>query len=460
MFVALGLKNAWRNRGRTALGIISMAVAALIFMSGSTLSRGYPAGAYWTARQLVGGEILMLPEKITLSTDTLATGGYTWRFEKRSYDKPNLVMGFDPSQYRYGYMRGVPLDGEEDSIIPRIHEVVEELRADPFVTGVMARESLPFLVERHEQSPLGEDLSYYSYGFVEPRDIGGDMERYKIDQVPATGRYLAEDDLMKGVLCEEWPFLRMDGTSELLFPTMSESGYDYENVVLERLEIVGSLRFPNSNPFFPPFSNPVVFVTPETFAMLKEATGIPDSGTTWGISVSVKNMADLESYAALLRRQYPDFTVYGIPQLSAASTDRGSVGSGVPIDMRRVTEALSFMIAALLSATNLSILMLARKNEIGILRALGATGWDLTLMVLSECLCVAFLGSLIGSLLTQPAIIYQLLSNRIPSQTVIMTIATNLGKALGFSLGAAVLFGFLPVAKAVRVTPAQVLRGE
>lgn len=455
MFVALGLKNAWRNRGRTALGVISMAVAAVIFMSGSTLSRGYPAGAYWEARQLVGGEILMLPEKITLSTDTLATGEYTWKFEKRSYDKPNLLMGFDSSPYRYGFMRGVPSGGEEESVLPRIHEVAAELRAESFVAGAMVREALPFLRQTQDK----DALYYYEYGFVEPRDVVSDKERYKIEEALTSGwdRYLNEGEMMTGVECL-WQNLSAFG--DLLFPSMSEAGYDYENSVAIRLDIVGEVSFRGPNPALPAYANPVVFVTPETFSALKEATGVPDSMTTWGISVSVDNMADLESYIALLRRKYPDFTVYGIPQLAAAASNRESVASGVPMDMRRVTEALSFMVAALLSATNLSILMLARKNEIGILRALGATRWNITCMVLSESLWIAFLGSLIGSLLTQPAVLYQLMSNRLPSQTVISTVGVNLGKSLGFSLCAAVLFGFLPVAKALRVTPAQVMRGE
>lgn len=455
MFLALGLKNAWRNRGRTALGIISMAVAAIIFMSSSTLSKGYPSRALWEARQLAGGEILLLPEKVTLSTDTLSSGGYTWSFEKRSYDKPTAIMGFDATPYRYGMMRGVPVDGGEKQVLSRIDDVVAELRAEDFVSGVMVREALPFLYEGRQ-----DNLAFYSYGFVEPRDIASDVGHYEMDRAVTAGRYLVEDDFTKGVAVEGWQNLHVGGLNPFQFPTMSKTGYDWENGFSQRLEIVGWVGFATPNPALPPYSNPVVFVTPQTFESLKEATGIPSSSTTWGISVSVKNMGELESYVALLRRRYPDFTVYGISQLAAASSVRESVGTGVPMDMRQVTELLSVMIAALLSATNLSILMLARKNEIGILRALGATRWNITCMVLAESLWVALLGSLAGSLFTQPAIIYQLTSNKVPSGTVVSTIAVNLGKSLGFSLCAAVLFGFLPVAKALRVTPAQVMRGE
>src|SRR5690606_8390462 len=116
-----------------------------------------------------------------------------------SYDKPNLLMGFDPSPYRYGFMRGVPSGGEEESVLPRIHEVAAELRAESFVAGVMVREVLPFLRQTQDK----DDLYYYEYGFVEPRDVVSDKERYKIEEALTSGwdRYLNEGELMTGVEC-------------------------------------------------------------------------------------------------------------------------------------------------------------------------------------------------------------------------------------------------------------------
>lgn len=469
MFVSLGLKNAWRNRGRTALGIISMAVAAVIFMSSSTLSKGYPAGAFWEARQLIGGEILMLPERIALSTDALSAGGYTWEFETRSYDRPNLTMGFDPTAYWYGGMRGLPSPGQSTISPDRLDEIADELQENPSVAGASVRRALPFLVQTGDSKSM-----FYMYGFIEPRDIALDTDTYKMSEAMARGRYLEPDDLMKGVACAGWrnltlglkadleiPRLRADGPSGAVENANPHfAGFDYERHVAATIDIVGQASFAEGSPGGPTYANPVLFVTPETFDALKSASGIPDSLTNWGISVTVDNMADLENYVGLLRRQYPDLTVYSVSQLSTASANRDTMATGVPMDMRRVTEALSFMIAALLSATNLSVLMLARKNEIGILRAIGATRWNITCMVLAESIWVAFLGSLIGGLFTQPAILWQFLSNNIEFRIVAETIGANLGRALGFSVAAAVLFGFLPVAKALRVTPAQVLRGE
>ena len=139
--------------------------------------------------------------------------------------------------------------------------------------------------------------------------------------------------------------------------------------------------------------------------------------TTWGISVSVENMADLESYIALLRRKYPDFTVYGILQLAAAASNRESVASGVPMDMRRVTEALSFMVAALLSATNLSILCWLGKTRSGSSGPAGATRWNITCMVFSRVALDCLPGVTDRSLLATARSPVPLMSNRLPSQT-------------------------------------------
>lgn len=205
---------------------------------------------------------------------------------------------------------------------------------------------------------------------------------------------------------------------------------------------------------------PALFVTPSTFSRLANQAGYPEEATCWGISVTVESMAELDNVASLLRRKFPDFTVLPASLLEAVQTSGTPLSSAVPMDMRRVTEAMAFVTAALLSATNLTILMQSRKNEIGILRALGATGWNIASMILTESVWIALLGAFIGSLVTQPAILWQFLSNRATGGAVMDEVSRGIGKTIGFSTAAAVVFGFLPVARALRVTPAEVLRGE
>jgi predicted lysophospholipase L1 biosynthesis ABC-type transport system permease subunit len=236
---------------------------------------------------------------------------------------------------------------------------------------------------------------------------------------------------------------------------------DYENPILATIQMKGAATFTEGGGAEArTLSDPAVFVSAATLESLATAAGFPVEATNWGISVSLKDMATSENVAALLRREFRDFTVLPASQLTAAAVSRSAISAGVPMDMRRITEGIAFVTAALLSATNLTVLMLSRKNEIGILRALGATRLNIATMVLTESVWISLLGAVLGGLLTQPAIIWQLLSNKVGSDVMLAEVGSGLGKAVAFAAVSAALFGFLPVAKALRVTPAQVLRGE
>jgi len=454
MFFSLGLKNAWRNRGRTALGIVSMCIAAMLFLSSSTLSKGYPAMAYMPARQLLGGDIVLLPGKFALSREDMASGGYVWRFGQKSLDKPNLVMGFDTLPYSYGTMQGYPASGEPGVAKERFLEVLSSLEQDASIKSAEIRRALPFLI-RTETS--------YVYAFLDARNVSEDLYTWDVPSV-VRGAYLDDqEEGLSGVLVNGWSGLSLMPGSRVTIeiPSYAGSYLDYERPVAVGLTIKGVASFvEGSGVGARTLSAPAVFVTGSSLAALAEYAGYPEEATYWGITVTLKDMSTLENVAALLRRQFPDFTVFPAPQLSAASAQRMTASGGVPMDMRRVTETIAFVTAALLSATNLTILMLSRKNEIGILRALGATRWNITCMVLTESVWISLIGALIGAAITQPAILWQLLSNKVGQDVLLREIGAGVGRSVLFATVSAAVFGFLPVARALRITPAQVLRGE
>jgi hypothetical protein len=454
MFFSLGLKNAWRNRGRTALGIVSMCIAAMLFMSSSTLSKGYPAMAYVPARQLLGGDIVLLPGKLALTREDMASGGYVWRFGTKSLDEPNLVMGFETEPYSYGTIQGYPVSGEPGVPGERFQEVVSLLKQDDSIESASVRRSLPFLI-RAEKS--------YMYGFLDARNVTEDLSRWGMAST-VRGAYLDErEEDFSGVLVNGWSNLSLPAgvPVALEIPRYNGANLNYENPLTARLTIKGVASFTEgSGVAARNLSVPAVFVTGSTLTDLAEQAGYPEEATYWGISVTLKDMSALENVAALLRREFPDFTTFTAPQLSAASTQNTTVSTGVPMDMRRITQTIAFVTAALLSATNLTILMLSRKNEIGILRALGATRWDITCMVLTESVWISLIGALIGVVITQPALLWQLLSNKVGQDVVLREVGTGFGRAVLFAASSAAVFGFLPVARALRITPAQVLRGE
>ena len=470
MFLALGLKNAWRNRGRTALGMVSMAVAALIFLSSSTLSKGYPAAAFFPTRQLLGGDILLIPGKNAISREDIAAGNYTWTFRRKSLDSPDLAMGFEPSSYSYGTIQGTPASGEAQGTGDRLREVLKSLQANDSVRYASLRQSLPFLAELPPENKSPAPLSF-GYGFLDARDIEQDLETWRIDKALTQGSYLSPSDQgLSGVACAGWAGLPLPAgrSATLELPkftgkiALDGSAYlDYESSVPAKMLIKGQVSFSEGGgTALRTMADPVVFVARSTLSSLAKAAGYPEDATYWGISVTVKDMSELENVAAMLRREFPDFTVLPASALESAAASRTSISTGIPMDMRRVTEAIAFITAALLSATNLTVLMMSRKNEIGILRALGATRWNIGCMVLTESIWIALLGSVAGSVVTQPAIFWQLLSNRAGAAILLREAGGGMAKAVGFSLAAASVFGFLPIARALRITPAQVLRGE
>jgi putative ABC transport system permease protein len=256
---------------------------------------------------------------------------------------------------------------------------------------------------------------------------------------------------MTGVGCIGWSGLPASGALTLQIPRYTGkpkadgSAYlDYENPYQTVMRIKGWASFvEGGGATLKVVTDPVIFVATSTLSSLAEAAGYPEEATHWGISVIIKDMSELENVAALLRREFADFTSV----LEAAAVSKGSISTAVPMDLRRVTEAIAFVTAALLSATNLMVLMLSRKNEIGILRALGATRWNIAWMVLTESVWIALLGSIAGSVFTQPAIRWQLISNRAASDAIVREVGHGMSKAVAFSTAAAAVFGFLPVAR-------------
>ncbi len=465
MFVSLGLVNAWHNKGRTLLGMVSMAVAAIIFASSATLSQGFPSTAYFEARQLLGADILLFPGKTVVSRDELASANWTWRFQKASLDTPNSSFGFDVNPYYRGNIRGEFQAGPVPDA-KQMREAVFRLQDNPAVLSAAVRRALPFLFGYRDHSNLE-----FAYGFLEPRDVSADCEIWRMEAaLLGSGRYLEPKDSgqLVGVVCNGWHKIGLPEDKILMleiprafFGDDGRSYRDFENSLKVPLQILGAVSFQEAG--LPPavqHANPSVFVTSETFNSLSRDAGYCEDDTVWGIGVTVNDMSTLDNVASLLRREFVDFTVITSPALAAASADKTGFPGGVPLDMRRVTEALAFLTAALLAATNLTVLMLQRRTEIGILRSIGATPWNIVCMVMTESIWVAVVGSTAGSILTQPALFWNLLSNKLGWDVVFQKAASTAGRSLGFAVASALIFGFLPVTKALKVSPAQILRGD
>ncbi|HHW26477.1 MAG TPA: ABC transporter permease [Firmicutes bacterium] len=455
MFVTLGLRNAWRNRSRTALGIVSMAIAAMVFTSSTTLSQGYPAMAYFEARQLCGSDIVLLPGKTRVSQEDLAFPNIKWRFQKASLDRPHPLLGLGRDRFTYGGLEGViPPESRVNSA--RMRDVAIELRSRPEVKDAHVGHAIPVIVGGS------------TFAFIEARNVTNDLESWRMESAVRSGRYLTVDDSNSPVaVVTEWNAAPPGTSIRLEIPRIhvGQDGIkyrDYEDSRTTMVQVVGTVGFREggeANPVGQIYSNPSIFVTEAFFNEIANSLGYTQCDTAWGVSVTLHEISALENFVSMLQREYPDFTVVSVPKMASAYSG-GTAPSGVPMDMRKVTEVLSFLTAALLSATNLSVLMLSRKREIGILRSIGATRWNIAVMVITESVWIALIGALLGNLISQPAVLLNYLTNRVGADLVMGQVWMNLRMSAGFAVASAVLFGFLPLMKALRVTPAAVLRGE
>ena len=236
---------------------------------------------------------------------------------------------------------------------------------------------------------------------------------------------------------------------------------DYADPLLSPITLTSGMRFRDITPEGTiSYACPSIFVSEETFDKLASAAGFTYEDTVWGLGVRLRSIEALENLCATYQRKYNDLTVLSSVGLSTLRVYRENMPVGTPMDMRKVTEMLAFLTAALLSATNLAVLMLQRKTEIGILRSLGATSSNVASMVLTEVVFIAVIGAVIGSLLVQPSVAYTLASNNVDKASIANQVLSGFGSTLAFAVVAASLFGILPIAKALRVTPAQVLRGD
>jgi len=283
------------------------------------------------------------------------------------------------------------------------------------------------------------------------------------------------------------PFLGPDGTALL---------FDYSQLTPVKLEVVGVYSLPTINVVWREevggaaseqlyWATPDILVPEETLRAIFEAIGgTPGSLRPAEVAVGASGMAGLEDFTAALRALLPDNQVFSVPSLvdmaherglpepvmrAPVSSERTSYGTydpgrrvqpGLPADPGFTVMALIYLVAAALAATNIAVLLTARRTEIAVIRSLGARRYEVLTMVLAEVVTLAALGALIGFALTRLPALHLMLTNRVPPGRILVLAGSELARILALTLGFTLVLGALAARSATTVSPMEVWRKE
>lgn len=492
MFWRLGFISAWRNLERSILALLSMALAAGFMANAISLSRGYAQMNRVGYRSLIGGDIS------AYSLDLSAAVGQddaVWQFQTLLDVGDTDLAVMMPELLQSGFI-------SSSARTPFDERLIEAIAAQPSVRAVYPRYQLPALANSKVGAwfaPLrGRDLvvdalavkplsEYISSGrwFV-PEDEGKPVAVIMDQQrLPAGQRQLGVGDLLQLTVPK---VIQRDGRSY----------YDYTEPLLTELRIIGVLSIPTrevSYDLVRPDEGLILYEDYRTQIVMQSGEIHLPLATWWSIwqtvggaeyqpqqlGLMVDDLSYLEDIVISLRQIFPERSFYSVSQLidrieggfalenpEKLAIDPLMLDALPPIiveeqtvlalDLRMPMMVLIFINAALIVAANLLIMVSERKVEIGILKAVGSTRFDVVQMVLSEALLISILGALAGfGFMRLPAVFNQLTNGVAMS---VLARGVLLGLVLGAACIAAVVFGMLPALMMANLSVREVLQTE
>ncbi|HAI21479.1 MAG TPA: hypothetical protein DCM14_06270, partial [Clostridiales bacterium UBA8153] len=196
--------------------------------------------------------------------------------------------------------------------------------------------------------------------------------------------------------------------------------------------------------------------------------------------VTVENFAFVEAIVSQLQALLPETSVVSVPQeviranlyglpepiFRAPDTLRpvhrledlrpGQWGRAV--DVSPVLNTMLFLVAALVAATNATILVLDRRRELGVLKAVGARTQDIVVMIMTEVMVLAFAGATLGFLVVRAYATIVLITTGTPWQLIAGLFWQEWLMVLGVTGSVALAFSLIPALSTLRMTASEVLR--
>ncbi|MGE5654690.1 MAG: ABC transporter permease, partial [Bacillota bacterium] len=415
MFIRLGFLNVSRNLARSLMAIISMAVAAVFFTTTISLTGGYPKDGYRMYSQMIGGEVAAYAAKFTGALPT-ENHAIPWKLVTPVPEATTDLPVFRPEIFAEGFLSmggsGISTFSPQD---------IQRIASQPGVQGAYPYYLMPGRVEAWNGPGV-----FYSAP-LRGRDLA--VEDPEIARFLVEGRYFSVEDYSKPVAIISRYQMAPEGVKSaelgdwirIKIPTITMRDglpiYNYQQFIERELEVIGILELPTRivswiNEFGLWEQEQIYWHTSEiqlplgTWQTLYRHAGGSDYQPVQ-VSVNVPDMSTLENRVSELNQSFPEFSFISIPNQAQTAwskqlierTYRAPKGllqypepwqhSALALDLRGLLLSLLYLIAGIIVAGNMLRSVRERKDEMGVLKAIGARRVDVVVMVLTEAALIS-----------------------------------------------------------------------
>lgn len=226
--------------------------------------------------------------------------------------------------------------------------------------------------------------------------------------------------------------------------------------------------------------SPEILLSPAAFDKVLAAMGLPPGETppVGALTLQLGDLSETEAVVDELRQAHPEFSFVSVAQETAFANARALPERiyacpfemrpqplplrqpAVPADQGDLLGVVLFGFAGLVAAGNSTLMVLSRRTEFAILKAIGLRGFEVGAVVLVEVMTLSVIGLLAGFGLAEVGNLPIILTNRVSLATVLGTLAADFALVAGATLSCAVIFALIPVLKTLRITVAEAMRGN
>ncbi|HHW19213.1 MAG TPA: ABC transporter permease [Firmicutes bacterium] len=468
-FLRLAIIETKRNSSRTIVATLAAAFAAFVVVLLRFMPEGYATGYALPERSFTGGDILVFPGHVSLSSSKAAE--YVWRGWP-GRDWQSHILYFFPELPEKGYLSPQVSKGWR-GMFPE--EVIDRLQDIPEIAQISVYRSLPCLVRTGQR-----EVPAILRGLKISPGKG-----YSIAPYVTTGRTLEQNDEGKfralvPVQVEPFEEIKPDSQLEIRVPGVSlaytqgppgsgsealpqtviswDTGKTYEFTAVGGYQIqVGEVSNPEAAATSPGgvavipvyWERPEVIVPDETFEIILRDVSGKDPGAsfpTYQIAITVTRMSKLKETARLIQERLgPDYGVFSIPDLlSARASGRNQIM--IPPDVQRLVIWLVLALSGIVVTGNIYVLLAQQRRKIGLLRVVGATSRNIVTYALSLVVYVTITGTMSGFLAGKFLYLLVLLGSDMTwkewMHQCIFDLATTLGISVAISGFMGLLIGF------------------